>query len=88
MGERVITLKLPASLVHSLKERTHKDHYLDLSEQVRSIVRQACLRSAQPYSDEIARLREDILEHAQRGATLTREQVLQELTRMLREGAR
>lgn len=88
MGERVVTLKLPASLVRSLRERTHKDHYLDLSEQIRSIVRQAVLRHAQPYSDEIARLREDLLQHTQRATTLTREQVLQELTRMLREGGR
>ena len=88
MDERVVTVKMPASLAAELRKRTRKDHYLDLSEQIRSIVRQACLRHAQPYSEEIARLREDLLQHAQRGATLTREQVLQELTRMLREGGR
>jgi hypothetical protein len=88
--ERVVTVKMPASLAHALRERTREDHYLDLSEQIRSIVRQACLRHSQPqpYSTEIARLRDDISQSVQQSASLTREQVLQELLRMLREGAK
>jgi Arc/MetJ-type ribon-helix-helix transcriptional regulator len=87
MGERVVTVKMPATLVARLRERTHQDHYLDLSEQLRSIVRNGCLKHARPYSDEIARLRDDIERTTQQSAAVTREQVLKDLVRMLKEGA-
>ncbi len=88
MGERVVTVKMPASLLARLRERTHQDHYLDLSEQLRSIVRSGCLKHTKPYSEEIARLRDDIERSAQQSAAVTREQVLQDLVRMLKEGGR
>ncbi len=88
MGERVVTVKMPASLVRALRARTQQEHYLDISEQIRSIVRAAALRLAQPESDAVARLREDLTEQVAHTATLTREQVLEELVRMLKGGAR
>ncbi len=43
-ADAIVTVRMPASLVAALKERLAEDHYADLSEQVRSIVRKGCLR--------------------------------------------
>ena len=85
MAERIISVKMPASLIASLRALQHEHHYLDLSEQLRSIIRQHCLELTNPYTAEIQRLRTDITaQDAQKNA---KEAVLQELIRLLKEGS-
>lgn len=81
MAERVISVKMPGSLVQELRRLTARHHYLDLSEQLRSVVRQKCLAYANPYTEELNRLRQDLQRPAQTG----KEQIIQELLRLLRE---
>lgn len=82
MAERIVSVKMPASLLDELDRLRERHHYLDLSDQIRSIVRQKCLELTNPYTTEIKRLRKDL------GGRSDREQVLQELIRLLREDAR
>ena len=89
MAENAVSVKMPSSLVDALRRLQQDHHYLDLSEQIRSIVRQRCLEFKNPYTEGIRRLREDLTAQAmQESAQTTREQVLQDLIRLLREGER
>jgi hypothetical protein len=75
------------TLLRELERLRAQHHYLDLSEQLRSIVRHKCLEHANPYTQELKRLRTDIERQAQNDeGKLAREQLIQDLVRMLREG--
>ncbi|MBR9693315.1 hypothetical protein GOV07_05325 [Candidatus Woesearchaeota archaeon] len=56
-AEQIVTVRMPASLVEALKARIAPDHYSDLSEQVRSIVRKGCLHYVNPVTSEIKELK-------------------------------
>jgi Arc/MetJ-type ribon-helix-helix transcriptional regulator len=80
MAERVVSVKMPASLVAELRKLTAEHHYLDLSEQLRSVVRQKCMRTTSPPPAPVEREVRD----AQ--TKLQKEKLLKELARMLEEG--
>lgn len=86
MAEKIVSVKMPGSLVGELKRLTSEHHYLDLSEQVRSVVRQKCLKYSQPY-DDITKLRRDLEQQINSANASRKEQILQELQRLL-EGRR
>lgn len=87
MPDQVVTVRMPATLIAELKERTERDHYRDLSEQIRSIVRKGCLQYSNPVTHEIkelkAQLKEELLaEHEDvRAKTL-----LDDLRKLLEKG--
>jgi len=83
MAEHIISVKMPSSLVAALEKRREQDHYLDLSEQLRSVVRQRCLEITNPYTEGIRRIKED-LKH-QTATQSAREQIVQDLLRLLEE---
>lgn len=60
MADTVIAVRMPRSLIAELRERTEHDHYSDLSEQVRSIVRRGCLKYTNPVTHEIKELKEQL----------------------------
>ena len=80
MSERVISIKMPASLVQQLKKLTATHHYIDLSEQLRSVVRQKCLKYSQ--QDANAAL-QDIEQQIKENNAERKEQILKELQRLL-----
>ena len=84
MSERVISVKMPASLVKELRGLTAEHHYIDLSEQVRSVVRQKCLKYTAPYAD-ISQLRTDLEQQIKSTNSQRKEQLLQDLARLLKE---
>ena len=60
MKDTVISVRMPAGLVKELKALVPKNHFLDLSEQLRSVVRTKCMQFSKPYSYELKKLREDL----------------------------
>lgn len=84
VAERIVSVKMPSSLVHALDDMRKEYHYLDLSEQLRSIIRERCLELQNPYTTELKRLKRDL----QQPGTSAREQVLTELIALLKEGER
>jgi Arc/MetJ-type ribon-helix-helix transcriptional regulator len=81
MSERIVSVKMPVSLVKELRTLTQQHHYLDLSEQIRSIVRQKALK----YSQESSLLH-DIELQIKESNQQRKEQLLQELQRLLEGG--
>lgn len=80
MAEKIVSVKMPPSLVTELRTLTEKHHYIDLSEQVRSIVRQKCLKYSQQESDGLLH---DIERQIKESNQQRKEQILRELQKLL-----
>jgi metal-responsive CopG/Arc/MetJ family transcriptional regulator len=82
VAERVITIKMPRTLVKELRSLTAEHHYLDLSEQVRSVVRQKCFRYATPFED-IKRVKTELEQQINDVNKQRKEEILTQLQRLL-----
>lgn len=57
MTDTIVSIRMPRSLAQELKRLAHQNHYLDVSEEIRSIVRQKAQSYFDPYSAELRRFR-------------------------------
>jgi|FLOH01.1.fsa_nt_gi Arc/MetJ-type ribon-helix-helix transcriptional regulator len=62
MTDIVVSVRMPSSLVRELRSLAETNHFKDLSEEVRSVIRAKCLHYAEPYSSELKKLREELSE--------------------------
>ena len=62
LDDILVSIRMPESLFLKLKELVEKEHYMDVSEEIRSIVRQNWMKVMRPELLEIKRLRKDILD--------------------------
>lgn len=62
MTDVLVSIRMPASLVAQLRQLAEKNHFMDLSEEIRSIVRQKCLEHSSPYNLQIKKVVQDIEE--------------------------
>lgn len=60
MNKNIVSVRIPKALVKELKETCMKDHFLDVSEAVRSIVRSKWLQQKDPLSYQLKELKKDI----------------------------
>jgi Arc/MetJ-type ribon-helix-helix transcriptional regulator len=60
MNDVMVTIRMPKSLADELRGLTKKRHFMDLSEEVRSIVRRNWLECTNPELSLIKKLREEI----------------------------
>ena len=60
MNDIMVSIRMPRSLAKELKESAKQHHFLDLSEEIRSIVRKKWMQHNDPQFFEIKKLREDI----------------------------
>jgi Arc/MetJ-type ribon-helix-helix transcriptional regulator len=58
--EVLVTLRIPISLIHALDERAKTEHYKDLSELIRSIVRKRTLQYVDPYTQELKAIKDKL----------------------------
>lgn len=79
----VVSVKMPNSLLHEMKKLVHKDHYLDISEAVRSIVRKGCLKYTNPVTSEIKEIKEHLKQDLVFERQTTQKQALLEELRKL-----
>lgn len=86
-AEMIVTVRMPASLLRALKERTQEDHFSDLSEQMRSIIRHGCMRYTNPVTSEIRELKSQLKEELLRASQEERkEAIITELKGLLGGG--
>jgi Arc/MetJ-type ribon-helix-helix transcriptional regulator len=76
MANTIVSVRLPAALLRELKDASKKDHFLDTSETVRSIVRNNWLSHKDPLAFQVKQLRKEI---SQGIAKKNQEEVLREL---------
>ncbi|MBC8495338.1 hypothetical protein H8D36_04245 [archaeon] len=61
MTDTVVSVRMPTSLVKELKQLAVVNHFKDLSEEIRSVVRAKCIEYTEPsYTPELQKLREDL----------------------------
>ncbi len=56
MAKTIVSIRIPKTLLHELKQKTIHQHYLDTSEFVRGIVRKRFLRDQNPIAYELKSL--------------------------------
>jgi Arc/MetJ-type ribon-helix-helix transcriptional regulator len=56
----MVSVRMPKTLLDALKKLAESEHFLDVSEEVRSIVRERYLESNDPYLYQIKKLRKEI----------------------------
>lgn len=60
MAKSMISVRIPVLLVNELKEVSKKDHFLDLSETVRTIIRDNWKMQKDPLAYQVKKLRKEI----------------------------
>ncbi len=58
MTDTVVSVRMPSTLVRELRILADKNHYMDLSEEIRSVVRTKCIDSTQSPDSKIAKLKQ------------------------------
>ncbi len=66
MANSMLSIRIPVSLVEELKEVSKKDHFLDLSEAVRSIIRNNWIKHKDPMTYQLKQLRKEISDNVGR----------------------
>jgi Arc/MetJ-type ribon-helix-helix transcriptional regulator len=56
----MISIRVPSTLVKELKLLTEKNHYMDLSEHMRAIMREKSMQYVEPYRYELTKMREEM----------------------------
>jgi len=80
MTEVMVSVRMPKSLLSELKDLSQTEHYLDVSELVRSLTRKHWLQYANPELFELQKLRSDIeQEIRKKSIEKVREEVNKEL---------
>jgi len=79
MSNSMISVRIPENLLKEFREISEKDHYMDLSEAVRSIIRKNWLQNKDPASYQIKQLRKDITENV---AKKGQEELIEELKKI------
>ena len=62
MSDVLVSVRMPESLLLKLKKLAEKEHFMDVSEEIRSITRKNWFKFAHPELMELKRLRKDILD--------------------------
>ncbi len=79
MANSILSIRIPVSLLEELKIISERDHFLDLSEAVRSIIRAQWLEHKDPISYQIKQLRTDIANNIEKN---NEEKLLEELKKI------
>ena len=83
VNDIMVSIRMPKSLVIELKALAKTQHFLDLSEEVRSIVRQKWLSHISPEVFELKKLRENIEDEIKlKSAKKVHEEVTKELEKI------
>lgn len=60
MKDVMISVRVPSGLLKELKDLTEKNHYLDLSEHTRAIIREKSMQYVEPYKYELSKMRDQM----------------------------
>ena len=58
MPDQIVSVRMPVSMIDELKELAEKNHFLDVSEEIRSLLREKWLENQDPYKAKLLEIRE------------------------------
>ena len=61
LNDILVSVRMPESLLLKLKKLTEKEHFMDVSEEIRSITRKNWFKFTHPELTVIEKLRKDVL---------------------------
>jgi len=83
VNDIIVSIRVPESILPKLKDVCKKNHFLDTSELIRSIIRKKWVEAAHPELYELKKLRSDIGDELHKQATRKAEQeVVKELEKI------
>ena len=86
MTDVLVSIRMPTSLVQELRRLAEKNHFMDLSEELRSIVRAKCLHYSSPYNLQIKKVVKDIEDEVSNKEKLeTKKELISNLKNFLEE---
>lgn len=86
MKDVMISIRVPSSLINELKELTEKNHYMDLSEHTRAIIRQKAMQYVEPYKYELSKMRQEMEQNISSGKALEeKKKLVEELKTIIKE---
>ena len=82
----LVSIRMPKSLYSTLQKLSEEQHYLDVSEQVRSIVRERWQNAKDPQAYQLKKLRKEIASSLKdKSQAQANEQLIEQLER-IKEG--
>lgn len=81
----IVSVRMPASLVKTLKDLAQKNHFMDLSEELRFIVKQKMIEQIDPFSFQIQKLKDEIRDGVSKKSQMDRTRFVEELAKVLDE---
>jgi Arc/MetJ-type ribon-helix-helix transcriptional regulator len=87
MKDAMISVRMPVSLIEELKDLSQKNHYVDLSEQIRDIIRQKCANydDSKPASSQIPTHQLNQNQSSSQNIAVERAQLVQELQTIIEQ---
>lgn len=82
MTDVMVSVRMPETLLIELQELVEEHHYLDLSEEIRSIVRKQWMKSTKPELSEMKALRSTIEKELHQ---LTQKRIQEEVNKELKK---
>ncbi len=58
MPDQIVSVRMPVTLINELKQLAEKNHFLDVSEEVRSLLREKWQEHSDPYSIKLMAIKE------------------------------
>jgi len=55
--DKIVSVRMPSSLLEEIREVVNRDHYLDVSEAIRSLLRQRYLDEKNPVKSKVTELK-------------------------------
>ncbi|MDH5796887.1 MAG: ribbon-helix-helix domain-containing protein [Anaplasmataceae bacterium] len=60
MADQIVSVRMPVTLVTELKHLAERNHYLDISEEIRSLIREKWSENNDPYSQKLLAIQKNI----------------------------
>jgi Arc/MetJ-type ribon-helix-helix transcriptional regulator len=60
MPDQIVSVRMPISMIDELKELADKNHFLDVSEEIRSLLRDNWADYKDPYATKLLAIRETV----------------------------
>jgi hypothetical protein len=76
---------MPPSLIQELKELSLKNHFMDLSEEIRFIIKQKMIENIDPFSFQLQKLKDEIRGEVSKKSQMDRIKFVEELNKLLDE---
>jgi len=79
----MVSIRMPSSLIQEIKKLSSKQHFMDVSELIRSVVREKWIQTTNPHLYELKKLRQDIESELKKNIIKkTQQQVIVELKKI------